>query len=196
MKKTQLMQQRENTGLKYELIELRKESAEMKTELQIVKQENSDLKFEVRELKKVVSNNMDPQPKDQVVNTLKVGSIEEDVQMNKEDIIDPRMNDGHHDMQIGQMLNQINNINTTLNGEIVKLDERITNVEERLTNAEMRTAVCGYRSFLSMGSDSTLTFEPVHNEINTGGVLAESGYFTATIEGVYLVTLKTAVGLD
>merc|ERR1740128_463905 len=156
MKKTQLMQQRENTGLKSELIELRKESAEMKTDLQIVKQENSDLKFEVRELKKVVSSNMDPQPKDQVVNTFKVGSIEEDVQMNKEDIIDLRINDGHHDMQIGQMLNQINNINTTLNGEIVKLDERITerltnaeervtNVEERLTNEEMRTAVCGYQ---------------------------------------------------
>merc|ERR1740128_897032 len=130
MKKTQLMQQRENTGLKSELIELRKESAEMKTDLQIVKQENSDLKFEVRELKKVVSSYMDPQPKDQVVNTFKVGSIEEDVQMNKEDIIDLRINDGHHDMQIGQMLNQINNINTTLNGEIVKLEERITNEEE------------------------------------------------------------------
>ena len=40
------------------------------------------------------------------------------------------------------MLNQINNINTTLNGEIVKLDERVeeqlTNVEERLTTMEER----------------------------------------------------------
>ena len=39
------------------------------------------------------------------------------------------------------MLNQINNINTTLNGEIVKLDERLekqlTNMEERLTNVEV-----------------------------------------------------------
>ena len=39
------------------------------------------------------------------------------------------------------MLNQINNINTTLNGEIVKLDERLeeqlTNVEERLTSVEV-----------------------------------------------------------
>ena len=40
------------------------------------------------------------------------------------------------------MLNQINNINTTLNGEIVKLEERITerltNAEERVTNVEER----------------------------------------------------------
>ena len=39
------------------------------------------------------------------------------------------------------MLNQINNINTTLNGEIVTLDERLekqlTNVEERLSNVEV-----------------------------------------------------------
>merc|ERR1740128_1121490 len=232
-----------------------RESAEMKTDihklqtkLQLVEKENIDLKSEVRELKKVVSSYMDPQLKEQVVNTVKAGSIEEDVQMNKEDIIDLRINDGHHDMQIGQMLNQINNINTTLNGEIVKLDERITerithveervtNVEERLTNeeefglglqkeveeiygrlskaeeigsrlqeevgeidgrlskAEMRTAVCGVQDSMSMSSSTTLTFDRVHDEINSGGVLAESGYFTATIEGVYLVTLKTTVYL-
>merc|ERR1719341_2864099 len=62
--------------------------------------------------------------------------------MNKEDIIDLRINDGHHDMQIGQMLNQINNVNTTLNGKIEKLDERVeeqlTNVEEELTSVEER----------------------------------------------------------
>merc|ERR1740128_385387 len=33
-------------------------------------------------------------------------------------------------------------------------------------------------------------------EVNSGGVLAASGYFTATIEGVYLVTLKTSVALN
>merc|ERR1719239_1774999 len=108
VKKTQLMQQGENTGLKSELMELRK----------------------------VVSSSMDPQLKDQVMNTFKLGSIEEDVQQNQEDIIDLRINDGHHDMQIGQVLNQINNINTTLNGEIVTLDERVTKVEEQLTSVE------------------------------------------------------------
>merc|ERR1719239_944931 len=154
VKKTQLMQQGENTGLKSELTELKKESAEMKTDihklqtklqlvekeseemktkLQLVEKENTDLKSALIELRKVISSSMDPQLKDQVVNTFKLGSIEEDVQMNKEDIIDLRINVGHHDMQIGQMLNQINNMNTTLNGEIVKLDER---VGEQLTNVE------------------------------------------------------------
>jgi len=100
-------------------------------------------------VEKVVSSSMDPQLKEKVMNTFKVGSIEEDVRENQEDIIDLRINDGHHDMQIGQLLNQINNVNTTLNGEIVALDERLeeqltnvegqlTSVEERLTNMEER----------------------------------------------------------
>jgi len=77
-------------------------------------------------LRKVVSSYIDPQPK---VNTLEIRSIEDDVQQNKEDIIDLRINDGHHDMQLNQMLNQISNMNTTLHGEIVKIDERLTIVE-------------------------------------------------------------------
>merc|ERR1740128_1308617 len=183
-----------------------RESAEMKTDihklqtkLQLVEKENIDLKSEVRELKKVVSSYMDPQLKEQVVNTFKAGSIEEDVQMNKEDIIDLRINDLQHDKQISQILNQINNINTTLNEETVKLDDRITNVEGlslglqeavgeidgRLSKAEMRTAVCGHMSYLSFSSDTTLNFEQIHDEVNSGGVLEKSGYFTATIEGVY-----------
>merc|ERR1740128_178142 len=100
-------QQRDSAEMKTKLQLVEKESAEIKTELQFVKKENINLKSEVRELKKVVTSYMDPQLKEQVVNTFKAGSIEEDVQMNKEDIIDLRINDGHHDMQIGQ----INNIN-------------------------------------------------------------------------------------
>jgi len=263
VKKTQLKQQgentglkseltelrKENTGLKSELIELRQESAEMKTDihklqtklqlvekeseemktkLQLVEKENTGLKSELIELRKVVSSNMDPQLKDQVMNTFKLGSIEEDVQQNQEDIIDLRINDGHHDMQIGQVLNQINNINTTLNGEIVTLDERLTNVkgqltnveeellnvekrltntEERLTNVEdlgsglqqVRSAICGYKKSMSISwyhGTTTLTFDRVYDEVNSGGDLEESGYFTATIEGVYLVTLKTSVALS
>merc|ERR1719239_2127492 len=193
MKKTQLKQQgentglkseltelrKENTGLKSELIELKQESEEMKTKLQLVEKENTGLKSELIDLRKVVSSSMDSQLKDQVMNTIKVGSIEEDVKENKEDIIDLRINVGHHDMQIGQMLNQINNINTTLNGEIVTLDERLTNVKGQLTNVEeelinvekrlthveeelinvedlgsglqqVRSAICGYKKSMSI----------------------------------------------
>jgi len=277
VKKTQLKQQGENTGLKSELTELRKEntglkselielrqeseemktklqlvekeSEEMKTKLQLVEKENTGLKSELIDLRKVVSSSMDPQLKDHVMNTIKLGSIEEDVKQNQEDIIDLRINVGHHDMQIGQLLNQIISVNTTLNGEIVKLDERLeeqltnvegqlTNVEERLTSveglasglqqevgiveedigairddvntitadiaamdgrlskAEMRTAVCGYQHYLGFSSSTTLTFDRVYGEVNSGGDLEESGYFTATIEGVYLVTLKTSVWLN
>merc|ERR1719239_352830 len=217
MMKTQLKQQGENTGLKSELTELRKESAEMKTDihklqtkLQLVEKENTGLKSELIDLRQVVSSSMDPQLKDQVVNTFKLGSIEEDVQQNQEDIINLRINDGH-DMQISQMLNQISNINTTLNGEIVKLDERLekqlTNMEDRLTNVEdlgsglqqVRSAICGYKKSMSISwyhGTTTLTFDRVYDEVNSGGDLEESGYFTATIEGVYLVTLKTSVALS
>jgi len=181
VKKTQLKQQGENTGLKSELTELRKEntglkselielrqeseemktklqlvekeSEEMKTKLQLVEKENTGLKSELIDLRKVVSSSMDPQLKDHVMNTIKLGSIEEDVKQNQEDIIDLRINVGHHDMQIGQLLNQIISVNTTLNGEIVKLDERLeeqlTNVEGQLTNVEERlTSVEGLASGL------------------------------------------------
>jgi len=291
VKKTQLKQQGENTGLKSELTELRKEntglkselielrqeseemktklqlvekeSEEMKTKLQLVEKENTGLKSELIDLRKVVSSSMDPQLKDHVMNTIKLGSIEEDVKQNQEDIIDLRINVGHHDMQIGQLLNQIISVNTTLNGEIVKLDERLeeqltnveerltsveeqltdvegqlTNVEERLTSvedlgsglqqevgiveadvrairddvnnitadiaamdgrlskAEMRTAACGYLDTLVFSSSTTLTFDRVYDEVNSGGVLEKSGYFTATIAGVYFVDLKATVELD
>merc|ERR1740128_1327370 len=69
-------------------------------------------------------------------------------------------------------------------------------LDGRLSQAEMRTAVCGYKNYLSFSSSTTLIFERVYDEVNSGGVLEESGYFTATIEGVYLVTLKTTVSLD
>merc|ERR1719398_589802 len=159
---------------------------------------------------------MDPQLKDHVMNTIKLGSIEEDVKQNQEDIIDLRINVGHHDMQIGQMLNQINNINTTLNGEIVTLDERVeeqlTNVEERLTNMEerltnmedlgsglqqVREAVCGYHSSLKFSTATNLTFDRVYDEVNSGsgGELQTEGVFTAGVTGIYFIPLETMVGL-
>ena len=76
MKNTQIMQQRE--------------FADLMADLQHIKKEKTDPKSEVIELKKVVSNNMDPQLKEQVMNTFKLDSIEEDVQQNQEDIIDLR----------------------------------------------------------------------------------------------------------
>merc|ERR1719239_1270568 len=243
MKKTQFMQQGENTGLKSELTELKKEAAEMKTDihtlqtklqlvekesaemktdmhklqtkLQLVEKENTGLKSELIELRKVVSSSMDPQLKEQVMNTFKVGSIEEDVQENQKDIIDlriVRIDVGHHDMQIGQMLNQINNVNTTLNGEIVTLDERLekqlTNVEERLTNMEerlanmedlgsglqqVREAVCGYHSSLKFSTATNLTFDRVYDEVNSssGGELQTEGVFTAGVTGIYFIPLET-----
>merc|ERR1719239_757449 len=214
MKKTQLMQQGENTGLKSELTELREESAEMKTKLQLIEKENTGLKSELIELRKentglkselidlrkVVSSSMDPQLKEEGVNTFKVKSIEEDVQQNQEDIIDLRINDVQ-DMQIGQMLNQINNINTTLKGEIVKLDERLekqlTNVEQRLTNVEARQAVCGYSIYQDFEPTvpNPLTFERIYDEVDSssGGELNAYGGFTAGVAGIYFITLETTV---
>merc|ERR1719341_1279360 len=187
--KLQLVE-KENTGLKSELTELRKESAEMKTKLQLIEKENTGLKSELIDLRKVFSSNMDPQLKEELVNTFKVGSIEEYVQQNQEDIIDLRINDVQ-DMQIGQMLNQINIINTTLNGEIVKLDERLekqlTNVEERLTNVEARQAVCGYSglTYFEVANPTGLQFDRVYDEVDSssGGELNAYGEFTAGVAG-------------
>ena len=58
----------------------------------------------------VPSINLDTLP----VNTFEVRSIEEDVQQNNEDIIDLRINDGHHDMLLSQEIGMINNINNTI----------------------------------------------------------------------------------
>jgi len=86
--------------------------------------------------------------------------------------------------------------NSDLKSEIIPLKKEVGALDGRLSQAEMRTAVCGYKNYLSFSSSTTLIFERVYDEVNSGGVLEESGYFTATIEGVYLVTLKTTVGLD
>merc|ERR1740128_1327955 len=86
--------------------------------------------------------------------------------------------------------------NSDLKSEIIPLKKEVGALDGRLSQAEMRTAVCGYKNYLSFSSSTTLIFERVCDEVNSGGVLEESGYFTATIEGVYLVTLKTTVGLD
>jgi len=97
--------------------------------------------------------------------------------------------------------------NSDLKSEIIALKKKFAEMETdmkkevgaldgRLSQAEKRTAVCGYKIAISFDSDTTLTFDRVYDEVNSGGVLAESGYFTATIEGVYLVTLKTSVALN
>jgi len=77
-----------------------------------------------------------------------------------------------------------------------KMITEINSIDGRLNKTEKRTAVCGYQEYLSFASETTLTFNRVYDEVNSGGVLDKSGYFTAKIEGVYLVTLKAAVSLD
>jgi len=60
-------------------------------------------------------------------------SIEDDVQENKEDIIDLRVTDGHHDMLISQELNSISNINNTV---IPSLENKIDLQLEELRSAD------------------------------------------------------------
>merc|ERR1740128_1381276 len=84
---------------------------------------------------------------------------------------------------------------TDMKSKIQHIEKEVGALDGRLSQAEMRTAVCGYKNYLSFSSSTTLIFERVYDEVNSGGVLKESGYFTATIEGVYLVTLKTTVSL-
>ena len=87
-------------------------------ELRLVKsetlQESTQVKLKSLEqrlaLTVVSSINMDTP----LMNTFEVRSIEEDVQQNKEDIIDLRINDGHHDMLLSQEMGMINNINNTI----------------------------------------------------------------------------------
>merc|ERR1740128_823747 len=153
---------------------------------------------------------MNPQHKEQLVNALEVRSIEDDVLQNKADISDLRSADKNFDVRLTQAISTISSINTTIHGEMDNLSGKIASLEElssglqeevveldgRLSLAEMRTAVCGYRYSVSFSSSATLTFQRVYDEVNSGGVLEESGYFTATIEGVYLVTLNAKVELD
>merc|ERR1740128_1297640 len=69
-------------------------------------------------------------------------------------------------------------------------------LDGRLSLAEKRTAVCGFKGELDFDSDTTLTFDQVNDEVNSGGVLEESGYFTAQITGVYLVNLNAVISLE
>merc|ERR1719341_2242182 len=108
--------------------------------------------------------------------------------MNKEDIIDLRINDGHHDMQIGQMLNQINNVNTTLNGKIEKLDERLeeqlTNVEEQLTSVEERLTNMEERLTNVEGLGSGLQQEVGIMEADIGAIRDDVNAITADIAAI------------
>jgi len=219
VKKTQLMQQGENTGLKSELTELKKESAEMKTalhklqtklqlnekesaemktKLQLVEKENTGLKSELTELRKVVSSSMDPQLK--LVNALEVRSIEDDVQQNTADIADLKvfgagLEEGVNtlDQRFDSWVAALNN----LYGTIHNLEGQVTSIDGRLSTTEVREAVCGYQATLGFSSSATLTFERVYDEVDSssGGGLQTDGVFKAGVTGIYLITLETKVEL-
>jgi len=173
--------EKENSELKSgnikEFAEMKTDMRQQKLKIQYLEKENSELKSEINAIKATVAtfNNMNPQHKEQLVNALKVRSIEDDVLQNKADISDLRSADRNFD---------------------VRLTQEVGALDGRLSLAEKRTAVCGYQERLSFTSYATLTFERVYDEVHSGGVLEESGYFTAQITGVYFVTLKTSVELD
>jgi len=76
------------------------------------------------------------------------------------------------------------------------LEKEVGAHDRRLSLAEKRTAVCGYQPRFNITVPTTLTFDRVYDEVNSGGLLSTTGYFTAKIAGVYFVTLKTTVSLD
>ena len=181
--------------------------------------ENSELKSEINKIKATVAtiHNGNIQHKEQLVNAFKVRSIEDDVLQNKADISDLRSADENFDVRLTQAISTISSINTTIHGEMDNLSGRITSLEElssglqeevdvvvtdlaeingRLSQTERRTAVCGYQFDKGYTSATTLTFDRVYDEVNSGGTLGENGYFTATVPGVYFVTLKAAVTVD
>jgi len=70
----------------------------------------------------LASTDMSPQLKEQLVSTLQARAIEDDVQQNKEDIVDLRVTDGRHDMLLSQEMSMINYINNTI---IPSLDHKV-----------------------------------------------------------------------
>merc|ERR1740128_970549 len=80
---------------------------------------------------------------------------------------------------------------TDMKSKIQHIQKEVGLLEGRLSLAEKRTAVCGIKGEFKFSSDTVLTFDRVYDEVNSGGVLEESGYFTAQITGVYFITLKT-----
>jgi len=196
VKKTQLKQQGENTGLKSELTELRKEntglkselielrqeseemktklqlvekeSEEMKTKLQLVEKENTGLKSELTELRKVVSSSMDPQLK--LVNALEVRSIEDDVQQNTADIADLKVFGAGLEEGVNTLDQRFDSWVAALNnlyGTIHNLEGQVTSIDGRLSTTEVREAVCGYQATLGFSSSATLTFERVYDEVDS-----------------------------
>merc|ERR1740128_968149 len=91
--------------------------------------------------------------------------------------------------------------NSDLKSEIIALKKEVGARDGRLSQAEMRTAVCGYQPAMGfiMGTTlllpATLTFDRVYDEVNSGDTLGKNGYFTATVPGIYFVSLKTSVKL-
>merc|ERR1719341_1120952 len=196
VKKTQLMQQGENTGLKSELTELKKESAEMKTalhklqtklqlnekesaemkpamqklqtRLQLVEKENTGLKSELTELRKVVSSSMDSQLK--LVNALEVRSIEDDVRQNTADIADLKVFGAGLEEGVNTLDQRFDSWVAALNslyGTIHNLEGQVTSIDGRLSTTEVREAVCGYQETLGFSSSATLTFERVYDEVDS-----------------------------
>jgi len=196
VKKTQLMQQGENTGLKSKLTEIRKEntglkselteirkefvemktklqlvekeSEEMKTKLQLVEKENTGLKSELTELRKVVSSSMDPQLK--LVNAIEVRSIEDDVQQNTADIADLKVFGAGLEEGVNTLDQRFDSWVAALNnlyGTIHNLEGQVTSIDGRLSTTEVREAVCGYQETLGFSSSATLTFERVYDEVDS-----------------------------
>ena len=77
---------------------------------------------------------VNPETKSGVLQVLQEKSIEEDVQQNKEDIIDLRVNDGRHDMLIYSGMSQTNYINNTIiPGLESRIEVHINIIESALT---------------------------------------------------------------
>ena len=157
---------------------LQKENSELRSENQEIKNELSEIKNKISLLEQ-----------GQLLNAIEVRSSEDDIQQNKIDIIDLRINDGQQEVVIRETLNMIDNMNTTI-------DE----LEDRLALAEERTAVCGYIQNLDISSTSRLNFDRVYDEVDStaaGGHLdAATGKFTAGRAGIYYISVETAIFLD
>ena len=95
-----------------------------------------ELQEQVRKLEGIMetvllSSNLDEQQKQEMVLNLQKRAIEDDVQQNKEDIIDLRINDGRHDMLISQGMLMTNYINNTIIPDMKqRFDAKVDELEE------------------------------------------------------------------
>ena len=163
--------------------------------------DNSELNSEISEIMATVatSNNMNPKLKEQLLNALEVRSIKDDVEENTADIVYLKEFGAGLQEEVNTLDERFDSWVAALDnlyGTVHNLEGQVTSIDDRLSTAEKRTAVCGYRYGWALSSTTTLTFDRVYDEVNSGGTLEENGYFTATVPGIYLVTLKATVRLD